>query len=153
MTVLGSVSGFTLLEILVALLLVSVIIGVSAFFLGGKKPVRLEPAAWEVSTAVKRARVLARMDRLDRILIIDLDARSYGLEGYARKTLPSGVSLKIMDPQYGEVSRGEYRMIFPGGGGMEGGTIVLGDGRRTVAVQLDPIEGAVLSPGEPGDER
>lgn len=140
-----SKSGFTLLELIIVLFLMSLILGLSTIFFANTLPSnRLNATAREMSATIRYARHLALINGEKQTMIINLDSRYYGIEGIARKNIPSGITLKVIDPLLGEIRTGEYPIIFNATGAMEGGTIVLSTEKKTVTIQLDPVVGSVV---------
>ena len=140
-----SKSGFTLLELIIVLFLMSLILGLSTIFFANSLPSsRLNAAAREMSATIRHARHLALINGEKQTMIINLDSRYYSIEGIARKNIPSGITLKVIDPLLGEIRKGEYPIIFNATGAMEGGTIVLSTEKKTVTIQLDPVVGSVV---------
>lgn len=136
--------GFTLLELMIVLVLMSLMLGLSAaLFTKTVGKSSMDASARDIIAAVRNARVLAQNNGVSQNIVFDLETRRYSLEGRSEKVLGSGIGLKIIDPLYGEVITGKYRLTFHPGGGMEGGTIVLSDSKRRINIHMDPIIGAV----------
>lgn len=139
------VGGFTLLELIIVIFLITLILGLSTvFFANTLLSSRLNATVREMSATIRHARSIAQINSETQVVSIDLDSRSYGIEGRGNKSIPSGINIKIMDPFSGEVHNGKYPIVLYAAGGIEGGTIVLSDNRRSVSIQLDPIVGAVV---------
>ena len=80
-----------------------------------------------------------------QVLTLEIDTKTYGIEGGSTRSIPDDVSVKVRDPLLGEITRGGYRFVFAPSGVSEGGTIVLSAGKKTVDLDVDPIVGAVYS--------
>ncbi len=144
-SLLTSHRGFTLLELVIVLFLITLILGLSAVFFANTLPsARLNATAREMSATVRLARSLARIHGATQTMTIDLDAKDYGIEGRPSKTIPPDLTIKIIDPFTEEVTNGKYRFVFRSIGGAEGGTIVLSNSKRSVSIQMDPIIGVVV---------
>ncbi|HTZ38792.1 MAG TPA: prepilin-type N-terminal cleavage/methylation domain-containing protein [Syntrophales bacterium] len=138
-------SGFTLLEIIVVLGLISLILGLSAFFFVGNLPsARLDTLGREMAASLRQARALAKTSGEKKIFFADLDAGRFGIEGLGERGVPQGVSLRIIDPDAVEFTRGKYRITFQPDGRGGGETIILSGGRQTVQVAVNPAAGAVI---------
>lgn len=138
-------AGFTLLEVILVLFLISLILGLSTVFFANTMPTnRLNATAREISATIRYARTLARVNSERQTLTIDLDSKLYGIEGSASKNIPDDINIKIIDPLLGEVHNGKYSITFYETGGIEGGTIVLSTKKKTVNIELDPIVGSVV---------
>lgn len=141
-------NGFTLLEIIIVLALITLVLGLSSVFFAGFLPsAKANAAGRELSGLIRHARSLARMNNESRSVVIDLDGRTYGIEGSAVKSFPPEALIKVIDPVAGEIARGRYPIVFSPAGGTSGGTIVLSWGKKVVRIELDPIVGAVLLKG------
>ena len=134
--------GFTLLEMIVVLFLITLIVGLTSVFFAGFLPsARISAAGREITGMVRYARSLARMNMESRTVMIDLDSRTYGIEGLGTKYFPPDALVRVIDPFSGdEITRGKYPIVFYPIGGMTGGTIILSTGKKEVRVDLDPIK-------------
>jgi general secretion pathway protein H len=142
---LHSSGGFTLLELILVLSLITLILGLSsAFFLNALPSHRFNATVREISTMIRHARTLALVSGEKSIFTINLDSKQYGIDGLASKGLPPDVDIKVIDPVAGEIRSGTYQIYFPPSGGIEGGTIVLSRDKRSVSIQPDPVIGSVV---------
>lgn len=138
-----NMDGFTLLELMVVFVLVTLILGLSAFFYSGTMPSgRLNAAAREITATIRHARSLSQIKAEKQVMTIDLDSRRYGIEGLGYKNIPSDTDIMVVDPLWGDVRNGIYRFVFRASGGVQGGTIVLWNKNREVKIYLDPVVGA-----------
>jgi prepilin-type N-terminal cleavage/methylation domain-containing protein len=139
-------SGFTLLELIIVLFLISLITGMSAAFFANSLPThRFNATVREFVAGVRYARSLAQARGENETISIDLDSRKYTMPGRGEKTLPPHVNIKVLDPLSGEITTGRYQLLFPGFGGAEGGTIVLWDEKRVASISLDPVVGTTVT--------
>ena len=138
-------NGFTLLELIIVLSLITLILGLSTIFFANILPSsRFNATIRDMSATIKHARSLAQINGERQIITIDLDSRKYGLEGRGTKDIPSDIYIKVIDPLSGEIHKGKYQLILDAMGGVEGGTIVLWNNKRVVSIQMDPIVGSVV---------
>jgi len=137
-------SGYALLEVVIVLFLITLIVGLSSFFVVDSMPgANLDAAAREVSATIRRARVLAMLNSEERRIIMDLDAKNYGMEGFGFKRIPGNVGMMALDPLHGEVKNGKYEIRFTANGSIVGGDLVLWNSKRTITVRPDPVLGSV----------
>ena len=134
-------NGFTLLEIILVLFLITLILGLSSVFFAGFLPsAKINATGREITGMIRHARSLARMNMESRTVMIDLDNRTYGIEGLGTKYFPPDTLVRVIDPFSGdEITRGKYPIVFHPIGGMTGGTIILSLGKKEIRIDLDPI--------------
>jgi general secretion pathway protein H len=134
-------NGFTLLEIILVLFFITLIVGLTAVFFAGFLPsAKINASAREITGMIRYARSLARMNTESRTFTIDLDNRTYGIEGLGMKHFPPDILVKVIDPFSGdEIVRGKYPIVFHPIGGMTGGTIILSLREKEIRIDLDPI--------------
>jgi general secretion pathway protein H len=138
--------GFTLLEILMVLFLITLIMGLSAVYFSNFLPsAKFTATGREMSAMIRHARSLSRITMERQTFVIDLDNKTYGIDGLATKHIPQDSLIKVLDPFYHEISQGKYSIIFNPIGSMGGGTIILYAGKKVLRIDMDPITGAVLS--------
>ena len=143
-------NGFTLLEIMIVMSLVTLILGLTTVYFAGFLPsARLDAAGRELAGMIRHAASLSRMNLDRRTVVIDLDNRTYGIEGGAPKTFPPETAVRVVDPVAGEIREGKYFFVFSPAGGRAGGTILLSRGKKTIRIESDPITAAVLIRGGP----
>jgi general secretion pathway protein H len=136
--------GFTLLELILVIFLITLIIGLSTvLFVNALPSSKLNSVARDMSAAIRHARSLAAINGGRQTFTLNLDERTYGIEGRREKKLPDEVTVKIEDPFYGEVAQGTRRFVFQALGVSETGTIVLSTKKRSVRIEMDPVVGAV----------
>ena len=141
--------GFTLLELLVVLFLVTLIAGLSALsFSGGTSAGRLDSTARELVSLLKHSRSYSMTHGEAKPVVIDLDAGTYGLEGKTAKRFAAGMSAAILDPFSGEKKTGRHIILFNPAGGMEGEAILIADRSRSIIVRPDPVLAAIVEKGQ-----
>ena len=137
-------SGFTLLELIVVLFLISLIAGISVvLFTGTLSSGKLDAAARSLVAAMKQARVQSSMSGEPQAVFIDLDESSYGIEGRGSRPFPKGITVSLSDPLAGRQTSGKHLIEFDPVGGIRGGTVLLSTPKRTVSVRPDPLVAAV----------
>lgn len=138
------IKGFVLLELIVVLFLSSIIMGISLVFLAHFLPSnRLDATGRNISSTIKHARSLAQIQNENQTMVIDLDAKKYGIEGRGERDIPADVGIKIIGPVSEEILEGKYSFIFQATGNIEGGSIVLWNSKKSITIQTDPVLGSV----------
>jgi general secretion pathway protein H len=137
--------GFTLLEVLIVIVLITLIIGISTvFFANTFTSSTFNTTVRDISSSIRYARSLAQIHGERKTVTIDLDAGTFSIEGKKARKIPSDMNIKIIDPLHGEIFEGKYQFIANALGGVQGGTIVLWNDKKTVSIQPDPIVGSVV---------
>lgn len=137
--------GFTLLELMIVIFLITLILGLSTvFFAKTLFSSRLMATARDLSATIRYARSLAQVSGERQVVTIDLDSKSYGIEGRGSKNIPPDITLKVFDPLTGEVTEGKFNIAVSGLGSIDGGQVVLSYGKQSVSIQTDPIVGVVM---------
>ena len=142
---LNNKKGFTLLELILVLSLMTLILGLSTvFFLNALPSHKFNATVREISAMIRHARNLALVRGEKYTLTINIESKQYGIDGVVSKALPPDIDIRIIDPVEGEIPTGTYQIYFPPSGGIEGGTIVLSRDKKSVSIQPDPIIGSVV---------
>jgi type II secretory pathway pseudopilin PulG len=141
----SATGGFTLLELMIVLFLAMLMVGMGVIAMMNRLPAaRLDATAREISALMRQARTLARIHMVKQTLVVDLDARRYGIEGRLSLKIPEEVRVKIDDPLTGDVDKGIYRLVFSPFGGIEGGTLLLTADKRNISIKPDPVMGFLV---------
>jgi prepilin-type N-terminal cleavage/methylation domain-containing protein len=137
--------GFTLLELIIVVVIIVLILGMSTLFFVSTVPsAKLNGLSREISSMFKQARLTAQNKGETQELVIDLDARTYGIEGKEARAIPPEITARVIDPLSGEVTRGKFTFVFHDTGGIEGGTILLTYSKKTVSIETDPVVGSIV---------
>lgn len=137
--------GFTLLELIIVMFLVGLMLSLAAVLFSNTLPSsKFSATTREVAATIRHARTLAQLRGENQTVTIDMETRKYGIDNAAAKDIPSGISIKIIDPQLGDVQTGKYQFEFPPMGGIEGGTIVLWNSKKMARIEIDPIVGSAV---------
>jgi prepilin-type N-terminal cleavage/methylation domain-containing protein len=137
--------GFTLLELIIVIVIIVLVLGMSTLFFASTVPsAKLNGLSREISSMLKQARITAQNKGEKQTMIIDLDSKTYGIEGKEVKAIPPEIKARVIDPLSGEVTRGKYSFIFYDTGGIEGGTILLTYNKKTMSIETDPVVGSIV---------
>ncbi len=138
-------NGFTLLELILVLFLTTLILGISTvFFANTLSSNKLNATAREMAATIRYAKYLAITKGESQTLLIDLDSKNYKIIGQSYKNIPPDIYIEVKDPLSGELVHGKHPIAFYGTGGIEGGTIMLSTGKKSVSIELDPVVGSVI---------
>jgi type II secretory pathway pseudopilin PulG len=142
----SAAGGFTLLELMIVLFLAMFMVGMGIIAMMSRLPAaRLDATAREMSALMRQARTLARIHMVKQTLVVDLDARLFGIEGRLSRKIPEEVRLKIDDSLTGNIDKGIYRLDFSPFGSIDGGTIMLTVNQRSISIKPDPVMGFLIS--------
>jgi len=138
-------AGFMLIELVIVMFLITLILGLSTVFFANALPSsKFNATVREVASNIRHAKTLAKIDGANQIFFIDLDSRQYGIDNSRVRNIPPNITIKAIDPFFGEIQRGRYQVLIYASGGLEGGTIILSDNKRTAAIHLDPVVGSIV---------
>jgi Tfp pilus assembly protein FimT len=141
----GSTPAFTLLELILVMTLMALATGfVTLFFAGSLTRSRVATCAQEISGSMRYGRVLAAERQADEIFLVDLDSRSFGIEGRPSRALPPGMVVRVLDPLQGELAQGKYRIRLLPSGGVQGGSILVSRGSSRIVISPDPVVGVKM---------
>jgi type II secretion system protein H len=138
-------SGFTLIEVVVVLAMMSLMAGLGAvYFAGNVGSSRISKSARDISGTIKYGRLLAAETGQIQTVVFDLEAHSYGLDGRAPMAFPDDISVRVEDRLQGEMTRGKHFIRLLPCGGVQGESVVLQKGQSIVTILPDPIIGATV---------
>lgn len=134
--------GFTLLEILIVLFIAAMMLGMGIIGFAGRMPAaKLDATAREISSLMRQTRQLAKTGMEKRTFLVDLDARMFGIEGKAMKKVPDEVQVRVDDDLSNSLHQGSYRITFSPFGALDGETVWITAGRRSISLTPDPVLG------------
>lgn len=138
-------SGFTLFELTVCLLIITLAVGLSTVQFASLQPSeQLKSTARDIVTTIRQAKNLARVTGQRQVLVVDIDHRSYHIEGKGKRLIPPMARVRIDDPLHGTVTRGLYRVEFYPSGLSGTANITLETETKVIEIRLDPIVGATI---------
>jgi general secretion pathway protein H len=138
-------NGVTLLELLIVLMLMALIAGIAIPMFGGSvSSTDLKSAAREVAAGLRFARDQAIAQRVESLLELNLDGRTFRVPPDPRThRLPERLDLKLYTAQRDLVSEKVGAIRFFPDGGSNGGRITLAAGERKYDVDVDWLTGRV----------
>jgi len=144
------IRGFTLIEILVVLVLMSLVLAISAALLTNKlSGAGQRAAAVQIVSTLKYARHLAMAGNSDSTVLFDLDAGTFGIRGRRMIRLPQ--TTKIAIDEFGgnaePITRGQYGISCDVNGIGQWSRIRLTGDTREIQIKPDPIRTAVITDG------
>lgn len=141
----GAARGFTLLELLVVLLLMTLIVGVVPPMLsGGMASAEVKGAARQLAAALRYARSEAIVQQRESALVLNVERRRYKISGLRREyQLADKLQISVVTAQQlADGTRGAIR-FYPDGSST-GGRISVGDGKRNYLIDVDWLTGGVV---------
>jgi general secretion pathway protein H len=140
----GRDAGFSLLEIMIALVILALAVGVMGVgFARSSAGYRFDAAAQDLALSLREANARALRSGREIAVVIDVDGRHYQLQQDQPVALPDGAGVRVVSG--GQVMNATRRpaIIFYPNGGSSGGTITLTEQDRSAAVSVDWLTGAV----------
>ncbi len=137
--------GFTLLEILVALVIGVLLVALVPPLLSGMSgATELRSAARQLAAGLRSARNEAITRQREAVLTLDLAQHRFGVSGDPREIkLPGGVALKLYTAQSELIGGATGNIRFFPDGSSTGGAITVSDPKRAYRVNVDWLTGAV----------
>lgn len=142
----GHQPGFTLLELLVVMVILSLLLTTVPPLLSRAIPgTELRGAARELVAGLREARGQAIASGRDVALVLDLEGRWFQVEGAARKRqLPSAIALRLTTAESETEEEGNRgRIRFYPDGSASGGRVTLAREGQTRVVEVDWLTGRV----------
>jgi prepilin-type N-terminal cleavage/methylation domain-containing protein len=134
--------GFTFIEVMIVVFLVSLIVGISTIFFANTLPsASHRAAARELAATIKYARHLAFVKNEKQIINIDLDAKNYSIKGREIRSIPSEISITVYENNVNAnpVRQGKYIISYDTTAGSDWGSIELTMGKKVITIKSDPI--------------
>ena len=142
----SSEAGFTLLELMVVLAILSLTITAAAVSFGNSgTTVRLQPLAVRVAADLKLARAEAMTQSRPVGVAFDPKTNAYQVAGGRAVLLPRSVAFKLVTPEAFRRLTDSAQLVFFADGSSTGGELTLSDGRQSVTLLVDWLTGSVLA--------
>ena len=137
--------GFTLLELLIVMTIITIMLSISTVYISSALPSsRFNSTVRNMAATIRHAKYLFQKSGKKQVVVIDIDSKRYGIEGHGDKEIPKGIDLRVIDTFSGEINEGIFSLTFSISDGPGGGTIVLWDKKREVKINIDPVVGATI---------
>jgi general secretion pathway protein H len=140
-----TISGVTLLELLIVLALMAIVAGfVIPMFGGPVSTTELRASARQLAAGLRMARSEAVSERRETFLVVDVAGKRFKVDRDPQEhALPSRIELKLFTAQNDLVSESVGSIRFFPDGGSNGGRITLAAGTRKYEVDVDWLTGRV----------
>jgi len=137
--------GFTLIELIVALLLLGLIYALAAPTLdAGPTSIEVKAAARQLAAGLRKARGTAIAEHRDAVLTLGVEAREFSVSGDPRTyRLSDRIGLAMFTAQAEAVPGKTGGIRFFADGSSTGGRITVSGGSTTLAVDVDWVTGRV----------
>jgi prepilin-type N-terminal cleavage/methylation domain-containing protein len=139
--------GFTFIEIMIVVFLMSLVVGITTVFFAGTLPsAKLKASARELSSTIKYTKQLALATNEKQVLIIDLNGGSYGIKGHKVRNIASSTVLTVYEanPNSRPILAGQYTISYDATGASDWDRITLGRNEKIITISADPIRTAVI---------
>ncbi|MCX8026910.1 MAG: prepilin-type N-terminal cleavage/methylation domain-containing protein [Thermodesulfovibrionales bacterium] len=138
-------SGFTLLELIITLFLITLIVGLSTVtFLSRQPSEMLNSSVRQIVSTLKYARTLAQSTGEIKVAVFDIDNKTFMIEGKKQNRLPEGANITFNDPLHGITKKGVYRIEFYPSGLTGYANIIIEGYNKTFHINIDPVVGAYV---------
>ena len=136
--------GYTLAELLIVLVIITLIVGMSVPLIRPKpKAIELQTIAQKIAATIRTVRSEAVAENLDKVISIDLKARQYWYKVQQKTAIPNHIALSLLSAREETIESDIGRIRFFADGGSSGGKLVLKHKQRSVSIAVDWLTGAV----------
>lgn len=136
-------SGFTLVEMLVVLTILGLAMAVVAPAINRGLGGSLSEVARDLQIDLRKARGLAVTRQRSVLLWVDVERRTYGLEGAKAQSIPAGLVIRTKAAT-SETRGARTGIRFFADGSSTGGTLQLVQGSAVIALEVDWLTGQVV---------
>lgn len=136
--------GFTLLELLVVLAILSLTLVVTIPAISSGDQLRLDSAAQSLAASLRKTRSLATTTNHPQALTLDLEKQTFEISGQPGQTsLPSDTQVSVFTARSQLQSNTRASVRFFADGSSTGGRITLARAGREVLIDIDWLTGRV----------
>ncbi|HEV7367823.1 GspH/FimT family pseudopilin [Arenibaculum sp.] len=140
----GGAAGFTLMELLVSLAVLGLVLAlVPGLLPDSRSSANVETVARGIEAGLRLARSEAMSDNRPVGFVLDMVARSYGIEGGPWRPVPDGIVVETVTAQAETLGKGAIGIRFNPNGSSTGGRITVTDGVRHHRVSVDWLTGRI----------
>lgn len=137
-------AGFSLLEIMIALAILALAVGlVGIGFARSSAGFRFDAAVQDLSLSLREANARALRSGRDVAVVLDVTGRQYQLSQDQPVNLPDGAGVKVISGGEVMTTTNKPAIIFYPNGGSSGGSVTLTEQDRAATVSVDWLTGAV----------
>jgi prepilin-type N-terminal cleavage/methylation domain-containing protein len=143
--------GFTFIEMMIVVFLMSLIVSITTIFFAGTLPTaKLKATARDLTATIKYAKHLAYAKNEKQVINIDLDAKSYAIKGREVKNIAPEVVVTVYeaDVNTNPIREGKYSIAYDATGGSSWDAITVSRGAKIITIKMDPILTAVIVDGK-----
>lgn len=146
-------AGFSLLEIMIALAILALAVGlVGIGFARSSAGFRFDAAVQDLSLSLREANARALRSGREVVVVIDVNGRKYQLSQDQPIDLPDAAGVKVISGGEVMASTDKPAIIFYPSGGSSGGSVTLTEQDREATVSVDWLTGAVAIASGGGDD-
>lgn len=134
--------GFTFIEIMIVVFLMSMITGITTIFFANTLPAaKHKAAARELAATIKYAHNMAVAKNENQTVDIDLDTKKYFMRGRETRSIPDEVSITVYENEVNAnpVRQGKYVISYDSTAGSNWGSIELARNDKVITIKPDPI--------------
>lgn len=143
--------GFTLLELLVVLFLISIVIAIVSVSMASlMRSSRLDAAARDICATMRYARALSSWKGQSESVLIDMDSKKFGIENRKMRCLGPDMGIKVIGPLDEEIGSGTYKITFSPTGAVDAGPVIIWNDKKELRIEPDPVTGATELAGACG---
>jgi len=137
------------MEVMLVVFLIVLILGIATVFLAHSLPAAvLRATGRDMASTMKYAKFLAKANNGKQVFEIDIDSKTYAVEGRETKKIPSDIAVTILDANLDVITKGRFSIVFDAMGGNDWHSIILSRGGSKTTIAMDPIVTAVIVDGK-----
>ncbi len=140
----SSSRGFSLLEMLLVIVVIGIASGAVGYGMSRQlNSVKIKNVSRDLVAALRYTRGQAIVKQEEKILILDVQNRSYQADGKAEIQLPKEIDLKLLTAAREQLEEGKGAVRFFPDGSSSGGRITINRGARTWRIEIAWLTGEV----------